>query len=297
MIIYKNFAKNISKANEEIVSDLMTATPLGRAYKKDDAPYVDDVHLFSTTGEDMEIHLSNEWKFHLNPKRFGGKIYMGAAGSLNLGFIAAAKPAAAILFDVNAAQTFFWNSCIKALAECDTPRNFISFLKEENKSLSTKLAEKFAKAGGNSNPDRVAKGFRDAGGLDEWVAQGIKRLHADRFWMHFGYSHLHLMAKQGAIGAITLDVTDKKACLHLKRYLKEMHKDTKIDMLYISNIFNFLGGNRDWSGRKLKDATPEKAKKNLQLLLADGAMIIHARPTEKLTWPARGSTSAPPLYR
>lgn len=308
--IYEGFADGLNDLNKEVVSDDMGTTPVGRAYKKDSGFYFNKVHVFSIA-EDRAWHLNLEKTFSENPDKFGGQVYMGAAGLLNFGFIAATKPAAVVLFDVNATQAMFWNDAIRALAENEKVEGFIEFLKEECEKLPLSLVKAFNdKSCPFIQKVLIDGAYRDSCELEDWIEWGLKNFNSDTFWMKRGYEHLHLLAKHRAIGAVTLDVLDKKACQHLKNYLDNVEyrpalvskdksstkeefsplasqKGTAIDMLYISNIFGFLDGEKDFSGRDLKNATSKRARENLSMLLRSSeSTIIHSQPSRKMTWPA-----------
>ena len=314
-IIYAGFADGLEELNHAAVSSLMVKTPAGRAYKKNSGIYLDSVH---TSSIDVwnDQHLLLEKKFERNFASHGGKVYMGAAGFLNLGYIAAAKPAAAILFDVNVAQTVFWKDVIQALADHADVKGFIDFLEQERIDLPSKLKKTFNRFSVETSGS-LSDGFnsletitqktiyrRFDNGILDWLNEKSVARKADRRWIKYGYDHLHIMAKNGAIGAITLDVTDKKACQQLKSHLEKVRyrtmsvdKETPkkqgrgalVDIMYVSNIFDFLqeSGCTDWSGRPLVDATPEKARKNLETFInPKGAKIIDDCPDPKnLTWP------------
>jgi hypothetical protein len=83
------------------------------------------------------------------------------------------------------------------------------------------------------------------------------------------YRHLHRMAKNGAIGALTLDITDEASCRQLREYLDKVEfqplsygsdsgrtiragapqKGADIGTLYLSNICHYL----EWTPQEVKD--------------------------------------------
>lgn len=320
MHIYRGFANGLENLNKQVVSDRLVATPVGRAYKAgEDGAYVKMIH-FEMVDESNTGHLNLEREFSSDPARYGGGVYMGAAGLLNLGYIAAARPAAVVLFDVNAAQTVFWKDVIKALAENPKVEGFIDFLVAEGQKLPEQLRDAFNSAAAPKISVLAGKYRRIAAGANPrgWLQEGRERALADRYWIQKGYRHLHLLAKNGAIGAVTLDVLDTKACAQLKDYLDSVkyrpvpvaaaeaegtslwrrfraacsrHSERQgahVDMLYVSNIFDFLGGDKDFTGRPSEGAGPQDARANLEMLLnPEGATVIHSsKGTVKNAWPA-----------
>jgi hypothetical protein len=76
------------------------------------------------------------------------------------------------------------------------------------------------------------------------------------------YQHLHMIAKHGALGALTFDITDQESCSQLCKFLdtveytpleneaspKAVQRGAKIGTLYLSNICYYL----DWTAEEIK---------------------------------------------
>ena len=323
--IYAGFADGLKDLNECIVSDLMVSTKAGRAYKtaykEREGVYIDSIHV-EPVDEDDKKHLSLMHAFNENLDRYGGGVYMGAAGLMNLGYIAAARPSAVILYDINVAQTVFWNDVIQALKNNPTVGGFIQFLKDERKTLPAKLKSIFNGASliaripdlhtwemdGTHilNPVDI---YRNSCCLDFHFDRTVEMherflledLDPDKYWVRQGYDHLHALAKNGAIGALTLDVLDENACRQLQHYLDTVKytriapdNDTiapvektgaRVNKMYVSNIFYFLQGKGvDFCERAIKGAAVDRARENLSMLVAKKwphgmkADIIHHEP-------------------
>ena len=296
MIIYQGFADGLRELDNEVVSDLQVQTPVGRAYKKGDRVYagVSGVHFRSVfEGEYEHLALLNKFKRRAAWRAPEPFIYAGAAGLLNLSYIAATRPAAAILYDVNFVQKVFWDEVFKAMAEYETVNEFKAFLMEKCESAITeRLAGKFNWCAKDEKNDGVCppsiagrlcvegnsalrpdfNGSSYATTAKELLTLGEHSAGADSFWMRQGYDHLHSLAKHDAIGAVTLDVNDQIACKQLKDYLEDPHVNAlsfdsknavvqqeeiggaKIGLLYVSNLLDFIKEGTDWTGRDLADS-------------------------------------------
>ena len=319
MHIYRGFATGLEILNQSILSDRMIRTPVGRGYRIDDQVYADEVHI-RCLGEENEHHTALFKKFHRQAAQRQDHVYVGAAGFLNLSYIAVTKPSAAILFDINILQTLFWRDVIKALAENRDPKGFRNFMAHNQREMPQRVKKIF-------NEMSYADSFTDVCDRNSiyrafwkepvgpWLDAAFEPVNmklgehfrmVDRLWMARGYGHLHTLAKNDAIGALTLDVCDRAACNQLKDFLDHvtyrrvpadvaddpdnksgrMGRRARIKTLYISNIFRFLGKTRDWTGRYTDSMTPERARENLsQLLVSRRPQIIHERCGRGLTWP------------
>ena len=317
MTIYKGFADGLEELDSEIVSDLQIKTPVGRAYKKGTRVYADyrGIH-FCSVGERMQTHLDLQVEFKKEAEGDGSKplVYAGAAGLLNFSYMAAAKPAAALLYDINFMQKVFWDEALKGLAECGTVEEYKEFLADKTrKSIRERIKGNFNERAGFLNlfnlfsepsegipyldgrVNDVASFRHVEGSVKRWLSPGERPEHADRTWLEEGYDHLHNMAKNNAIGAVTIDVNDVPACEQLKAYLDQVRytpvtlsdkgevvadgppaQGAAVDVLYISNLFGFISAGTDWTRRNLKnnDVSPENAWNNIRSLLSEDARVI-----------------------
>lgn len=291
--VFRDFARGIDILNNTISSDMQTMTPAGRAYKTDSgAAYVDHIHI-ATVAEDHDDHLSLQAQFRRRSHDYEGTVYAGAAGFMNLGYMAAIKPGAAFLFDVNSFQPVFWKTVIECLASSPQCEEFIEALGSNIKDYSSRLRRVFGTAALGTDGIRTVDNllnqpFRkpDLSGLTGWLdnARGLRVKFADRSWMQEGYDHLHRMAKENAIGVITLDVCDHQASEALGGHLEQAGHLSGV--LYLSNILSFLNGKSDWTGRQtLNDCTPARAGAALSRMTSRNVAIITSAADHEMKWP------------
>ncbi len=293
-IIHDGFGSGINALNQSIVSEHMVPFAGGRAYAKPDTmfdpgavppkPYTAAIHALSYAEMPPARLLDTLTQ---RRKEYEGSIYMGAAGFLNLSFIAASRPGAAILYDVNPVQTWFWNHILPMIAENETGENFMDALVADSKNIQKVVGAMHAQTGRSRNvlagilseeeraelfmhkiylssPLDVWRQFRKGAGL-EWVDDTE------------GYEHIRQMARRDAIGALTLDALDEKAWAELAAHLKTQTTGAPahIKNLYISNIMHFLDNGVDYTMRKDDVATRAHLKKVVaQVLAPEGHGII-----------------------
>ena len=230
---------------------------------------------------------------------------MGAAGRINLNHIASSKASAAILSDINPFQTRFWEEIFKIFAIYPEPEDFaksmLNFAPEFYQTLSQEFnlqalgrlpMEPMRKEDpiflDDENWVRNTRCHSEASPFDQGTDYGD---FAEWFGTHIGwetnfvftgdpkldwlrnkdlYRHLHLLGKNRAVGAVTLDITDSDGCRQIREYLDNVRftpidaqsgesfaerQGADIGTLYLSNICHYL----DWSADKFAQAKKESA--------------------------------------
>lgn len=248
-VIYQDFAQAISRENHVLHHKGMTllrpqgsgrfckAPSLGRAYLegqgvlKKALPYGTEVH-FQPIGESYHEHLGNAHCLEKSRSKMN-PVYMGTAGAVNLEYMGAIRASAAILYDINPIQTLFWQEVIKHLAAHDNAQDFAQALRHTGENFETSLTEMFNVKSGNFNKilvngDRLNysisswKGFREVAPKSSInFLTSLSEVHQHRSWAHnpARYRHLHDMAKNNAIAALTIDLTDEIAGKKLREAL------------------------------------------------------------------------------
>ncbi len=117
-MIISHFADAFEEFNSCAAGKGVSLQSYGRVYMRHGKPYLGPAH-FKAIGESWANHQDVRAAFSSQPPLQGG-LYAGAAGEANLGFIAASKADAAIVFDINAAQRLFWQDFLKTLAASPT---------------------------------------------------------------------------------------------------------------------------------------------------------------------------------
>lgn len=296
--IYTGFGQGLDELNKVAVSDQHVLLPkhAGRAYKfdTDGSHYGDNVHFRSIAeehyGRVQSISMSEHWK---------GGIYAGAAGLVNLSYMGALKSSAGILYDINPYQKIFWDEMLYVMAETPNVENFkerlpsiikATYMKVASVDLCARQTQHYTSARRSENDGHPQ--LRCSGSLEHVLTTLFKDEEVgnkgDVLWLD-SYDHLHQMAKNNAIGAITFDVCDMEAGEQLKTFLGEVKTpsyDGDVNCLYISNIFNFLKGDYDWSERVLQKETQtvDNAKFNLSRILNEKSMIISSIRVDRAYW-------------
>lgn len=269
----QNFASRLAALDRTSDPASMMLLPRGRAYRNADGFHIDQIHL-PAIAENMMAQGLLRARFERASLPQRTFIYGGVAGFANLVNIAAIKPDAAALFDINPAQTAFWNDIvIPGLAKHRTVHSFFGDLLREGESKSRLLMREFETAaralGQNIPPHFVTSPWRNVNYPAGWAAS-----FEDDNALCAHYSRLHVLARRGALGALTLDIADTQGCSDLKRAMPQ-----GFDVLYISNVFNFLGRPDrimvDWAGRELDESQYERARGNVRHLLnPNGAYVL-----------------------
>jgi len=218
-------------------------------------------------------------------------LHAGAAGFVNMGYIAHSRANAALLFDINAYQTLFWNIVIQKIADNEKAQDFRSALTTLPAEIEARAAKQFPLRlrelfHQSCNAWKQGSIFKDPAQDDfqRWV--NGRDYSPDTKWMHDDvlYAHLHALAKNNAIGAVTLDITSTAACAAVKDYLKEHHTAARI--LYVSNILNFMQSpvrKTDFIGRDVSDTMRAAAEKNVYRWMEKNGHIIECDNLERNT--------------
>jgi hypothetical protein len=261
--VFSGFGEGIANLNKTLSGSLfMTRFDEGRAYRIPRGTFsvpkihIDHIHALPVAEKSPHNVLES---LSESDERLG-TIYMGTAGLLNFGFIGAMRPGAAILFDINPAQTMFWNRAFDLLAQTNSPEEFMDAVVESSPDIYKKLTKLYGLAGKNFDPlDNltprlcIRRAFRNSP-LEDWRQRGFEYGYQ---WMKdkMGYEHLREMAQQKAIGALTIDVLDRAAWAQLSDHL---HKNVSgapphVRTMYISNIESFVWDQAiDFVGRTMK---------------------------------------------
>jgi len=243
-------------------------------------PYAGPVHI-GVIAENMELHKKNMEKIAGTPE-FQGGIYAGAAGFVNMGYIAHSRASAALLFDINAYQSLFWNLVLGRIMENNDCRSFRQSIETLAPDMHRAASEKFSPClrslfrreadffGGG-----LFKGRNNDGDLQ--LNHLLNASSPDGGWMHDDalYGHIRSLACAGAIGAVTLDIANSAACAEVARYLDD--RGAKLRLLYVSNILNFMQHpvrHKDFIGRAVTAGTRARAQENLYGWMEEGGRII-----------------------
>ncbi len=304
--VLRGFAEGLKHLNDTCPSAGMIKTPAGRAYTSEDGIYAEQVHVRSL-GEDIVAHAALQHAFRKstrldNPEQHS--VYAGAAGFLNLGFIAASQPAAALLFDINPVQTLFWNEIFALMAKHEKYQDF----RAELDHLPERMVARYKAAFGERRlPVRwsgmpihypspqtpsIRTIFRGITDFPAWLDKKYFGLRTpDRSWLtEDRYRHLHVMAKNGALCALTIDACDDRAFDQLRAALDNTactpvaedgrvlppQKGILINSLYVSNLMHFLSGEKDWTGKRNASATQARAIANFEKILHPRQRLIIA---------------------
>ncbi len=309
--IYEGFGAEIRRLNREIVSPFQKRFPGGRGYAKPgglharpfDAPkvYAGPVHAMSVGGgdaTDLLQQLRGKTELH-------GEIYMGTAGFMNLSYIGATRPGAAIFYDINPIQTLFWNHALPLIARADSGAAFLDALVESSQNLQHKVSRLFRHGGQRGmmgtdmkpglEPDRYILFTYIGSPLTQW------RYHKDApffSWVNRPdeFAHIRAMARSDAIGAITLDALDPAGWKQIADYLATRPDGApdKVKTLFVSNIIEFLTNGMDYTWREDPNATPVHARRAMaQVLCEKGYGIITDRCDLAMRWPESTRSTAP----
>ncbi len=259
-----------------------------RAYILHGKPYADLIHF-----KNIHEHAHNFILRKIKEKRRenAGKTYVGVGGAINFSYIAAAKPANAILCDINPLQKILWDEVIDLLAHSPTPNSFLqgiagiehriydrikSIYETIDFSNINSITYEFDKCGhlGLTGIKDRAPIFRFKGGIKEWLQD---RESDDHNWLDDEYEYLHQMAYTNSIGAVTLDLLDEESCFEMAEFLRQTSRHPEIGMIYISSIADFLSIGKEWTGRDNPDFK-KKIIQNLDILNpAKTATIVDSR--------------------
>jgi hypothetical protein len=266
--------EGLSRLNQQALPSSVD-TPLGRAFKCQSEPHRGAIHT-QLVAESPKSHykIIDE----LRTKKTAGCIYAGAGGFVNLTYIAETKAGKGILFDINPAQTVFWNQIIRDLAAHQDRDGFVKAQKDMPRILREKLGDDHVRRFGTFNRLNATdykNWFRRSGASPDnmWLDEQGGR-----------YAHLHKMAREGNLGALTIDVLATDAWKQLQGYLKSEADGQKIDIMYLSNIPGFYTFNRtsDFTGRDIeRGREKEQLFYNVGMCLHKKSMIIECDNLEQ----------------
>jgi len=299
-VIYQNFAENFKELSQTTVGDRTTLVEGQRAYIINGQPYFCNVH-FERVSESWMTHEVLQRHFKSNTA-LQKRIWAGTAGEVNLAYITATKAPAAILFDINPFQTLFWNKFFTFVSETPDHQEFAQksqqFIKEFYYDLSNQfnlasiqkdhpglhmkapVTQQYNQEGFISSPIRnmtYRDFYQQIRGYLGWKEIGFTSCaDKDLQWIanKENYTHLHLMAKNNAVAAVTLDISDTPSCEQLRYALEHatykpahiIKGDIKacsptrqgalIENMYLSNILYYF----DYSVEEIEKCQKEGAK-------------------------------------
>ncbi|HEU4839180.1 MAG TPA: hypothetical protein VFS88_07205 [Micavibrio sp.] len=279
--IFAGFAENIDELSQKTKNHSKVEYIHGKA------PYAGPIHL-AVIGENLERHSMHLQTVSNTPSLQGG-LYAGAAGFVNLSYMAAAKASAGLLFDINTYQTLFWNIVFDKVAKSSTPaafrKNLSSIIPDIEsaalRSFKEPLRETFRRNCDYAN-GALFKGL-PAGELSHWIMTPSRPAG---LWMHDPalYSHVRALVLNKAIGAITLDISSRKACDEVRKFL-DGH-DISVRTLYVSNILNFMQSpvrKTDFIGRDVLVDSRLRAEMNVYRWMEEDGRIIECDNLERGT--------------
>lgn len=258
-------------------------------YTHGKAPYAGPIHL-SVIGENLDRHRTH-LRTVSNTPAFQGGLYAGAAGFVNLSYMAAAKASAGLLFDINTYQTLFWNVVFDKISKSPTPsafRKHLSSIIPDMESAAMRTFKEPLREAFRRNCDRFSGAlFKSLPAVDlaRWIMTGSQTT-PDGAWMHDPalYRHIRALVLNKAIGAITLDISSKKACDEVRNFL-DGH-DISVRTLYVSNILNFMQSpvrKTDFIGRDVLVDSRLRAEMNVYRWMEEDGRIIECDNLERGT--------------
>ena len=285
-MIAVNAFSDIDTINHSICSPEMRAIPTGRGYLvRRNLNNFFGVHAGQIHGPTVrEYHHGTRLDHIIKTQNYlKDRLYLGFGGFINLSYIAASKSRAAILADINPLQTISWQHIIGVLAAEPTSKGFMN----EFEGMPAALTQKFNKIFGPCEVSlrsvctsdrrmniglRTRNPFREMPPGSYWIKDTIK---PDRLWLRHGYEHLHDMAKNGAIGALTIDISDIPAWQELKTYLDT--KNLKAGIVYTSNIFDYMmARTMDWPHRMAREHRAIHAVGNIARVTQPNITVINS---------------------
>lgn len=275
LLMNSTLAERISDINQTVVSPHMVSLPIGRGYYLGDEYTDDAVHVSaivpSLINQRRLIHEFADAVGH----RPRPDLYVGVGGMMNLSYISAIRPKAAILIDVNPLQTMFWQQVFNDIADNKKPRGFKKAARKTEAKLKETLTERFESSGleHTQNIESFINGtrlIRLSEGFEGFVSTAL----VDRFWLlPENYVLLRQLAGEGNLASLTLDIADEPACQQFAHVLDSF--DLGADFFHVSNVLNFMNSKYDWVGREGNSGLLEQAIRNIELISgSDSTKII-----------------------
>lgn len=316
-LIYKDFADNFSGLNDEVRAGGPVAVPGGRAYLRTMwgkiRPYTDEVHWDIhdeswAAQERLRDRLAADTSFH-------GRVYAGCAGQVNLDYMAAIRAPAAVLFDINPLQKIMWDGLMSLMAQHADNRAFADAFPSFVESLYYRIEQMHGAEAIKGHMSPPVRGPEDRGwgspsspmrGMSyqqvrDWVDYRMSEQYTrgKGSWLRDPerYNHLHRMACNDAVAALTLDVRDDVACARVAEVLaratykvceyegtltpvfaRAARQGAAVGFLYRSNVGHYLRWNKaemaaqvekgreasDYTGLAADTTTYRKAHDNLR---------------------------------
>lgn len=234
----------------------------------------------------------------LRPTEGKAQLHAGVAGCFNFDMAVAAKSDGIILMDNNRNQIDFWRSIVPLIVASPTTADFrAAFVARIKDGDHFRLMDSNCS---RTVPLRFRDVFKDQTPVPEDFFE-------DQGWLDVPqmYAHIHRLAKEGAIAAVLIDITDAAQCRKLKQAISMLDIDgrnAELATLYASNVYDlqqmhplqglavFVGKIRGLSTH----VTPEKLEEVLVNALCNGK-----GPKEDPQWHRRKAaihTSIEPLH-
>lgn len=295
-LIIKDFASYIEPLNATATPFKNVETVAGYCYRRvDGTPSIKPAHGLPV-GEGQEHHRRGvDFVIRHAPydkRDKSGLVYMGAAGFINLGYIAKSRSSAAILFDINPTQRLLWAAVLDALRNSDTREEFLTAFRRLPFTLEENIKGLNAQAGLSVHPilDDVnaVNVIRNCYKELTFFPDGRPGYRPDFDLDDFGlenesdFLHLKALAEQNAIGVLTMDIKDPFARIYLQRALVRATGKGHVDVLYLSNILPYIardGATEDFSGVANRNGAQsyESMLNNIVALTHNGSLVVTYR--------------------
>ena len=244
-----------------------------RAYTLNGKPYADLLH-FKNIHEHIHGSLLRVVERERQWQR--GKVYLGVGGAINLSYIAAARPACAILCDINPLQKILWSEIISLLRRAPDSSSFKQMLPDLEERVLERVKDvhnviNFTNSHSITTTfDRYSIGhnsrniFRRNGDIRNWLED---QAACDHFWLNEKeYGYIQELACKDSIASITLDILDADSCHEFSRHLRSKTGEIDIGLIYISSIADFLAVGKEWTGR---------SNQNFRKIIIDNLEILN----------------------
>ena len=294
--IIKDFADYIDPLNAKATPFKNVQTVAGYCYRRiDGTPSIKPAHGLPV-GEGHEHHRRGmDFVIRHAPnsiRETSGPVYMGAAGFINLGYIAKSRARAAILFDINPTQRLLWGAVLDALRNSDTREEFLTAFRRLPFTLEENIKALNAQAGfsthkvldGVSAVNVIRNCYKELTSFPDGRPGCRPDFDLDDFGLEKEGDFLHLkaLAKQNALGVLTMDIKDPFARIYLQRALVQATGRGHVDVLYLSNILPYIardGATEDFSGVANRNGVQsyESMLNNIVALTHHGSLVVTYR--------------------
>ncbi|MAZ00206.1 MAG: hypothetical protein CMH32_06710 [Micavibrio sp.] len=294
--IIKDFASYINPLNGQSTPFKNVETVAGYCYRRIDGPPAIKPAHGLPVGEGQEHHRRGmDFVIRHTPddkRDKNGLVYMGAAGFINLGYIAKSRAGAAILFDINPTQRLLWGTVLDALRKSDTREEFLTAFRRLPFTLEENIKALNAQAGFSVHPilddvnavNVIRNCYKELTSFPDGRPGCRSDFDLDDFGLEneSDFWHLKALAEQNAIGVLTMDIKDPFARIYLQRALVQVTGRGQVDVLYLSNILPYIardGATEDFSGVANHNGAQSYASmlNNIVALTHHGSLVVTYR--------------------